>query len=173
MSALVVYESMYGNTRHIAEAIAAELPDGRAVPVPEATPELVAAADTIIVGGPTHAFGMSRPSTRIEADVRARRAKTAHAYEAHFGADGVREWLARTDLSGKRFAAFDTRVAVPLPHAAPDIEQAAEHAGGVAVTSAASFLVTRHDELKHGELDRARAWARTLTPVPAPQDVRP
>ena len=70
MKAVVVYESMFGNTRQIAEAIAAglaESADVAAVEVSEATAEAAEAADLLVAGGPTHAFSMSRPSTRSDA----------------------------------------------------------------------------------------------------------
>src|SRR5512140_2593882 len=67
MRAVVVYESMYGNTHLIADAIGAGLEatfDVRVVPVSHAGPEVIADADLVVVGGPTHAHGMSRASTR-------------------------------------------------------------------------------------------------------------
>ena len=67
MKALVVYESMFGNTRHIAEAIAEGLR-------PSITTELVRARDAgdidlddvrlVVVGAPTHEHGLSREHTR-------------------------------------------------------------------------------------------------------------
>lgn len=64
MRALVVYESMYGNTRAIAEAVAeglSEATDVKAVPTSEAREILVdnPALDLIVFGTPTHAHGMS------------------------------------------------------------------------------------------------------------------
>jgi hypothetical protein len=62
MRALVVYTSMYGNTHAVAVSIAAGLSTGHDVtlaPVTRATPELVAAADLLVVGGPTHLHRMS------------------------------------------------------------------------------------------------------------------
>jgi menaquinone-dependent protoporphyrinogen IX oxidase len=67
MRALVVYESMYGNTHRIAEAIARGLRPAyavRVVSVAGARYEHVGRYDLIVVGGPTHAHGMSRPDTR-------------------------------------------------------------------------------------------------------------
>ena len=67
MRALVVYESMYGNTHSVAVSIAAGLStrhDVTLVPVTRATPELVAAADLLVVGGPTHMHGMSHAGSR-------------------------------------------------------------------------------------------------------------
>jgi hypothetical protein len=67
MRAVVVYESMYGNTHLIADAIGAGLGtvfDVRVVPVSEASAAVLDGADLVVVGGPTHAHGMSRAGTR-------------------------------------------------------------------------------------------------------------
>ena len=70
MRAVVVYESMYGNTHLVADAIGAGLStafDVRVVPVSEARPVVLADADLVVVGGPTHVHGMSRaaPARRL------------------------------------------------------------------------------------------------------------
>ena len=70
MHTLLIYESMYGNTHAIAAAIAEGFrPNGdvRVVPVSEATDDLVTWADLVIVGGPTHARGMTTPGSRTSA----------------------------------------------------------------------------------------------------------
>ena len=69
MKAVVVYESMYGNTHLIAEEIGNGLranpnADVAVVPVDGASMELLEGVDLVVVGGPTHAHGMSRTSTR-------------------------------------------------------------------------------------------------------------
>ena len=67
MRAVVVYESMYGNTHLVADAIGAGLRTGfdvSVVPVSQASPAVLADADLVVVGGPTHAHGMSRAATR-------------------------------------------------------------------------------------------------------------
>ena len=67
MRALVVYESMYGNTHLVADAIAVGLaPLGavEVVPVGGATDAVLAGADLLVVGGPTHVHGMSSAMSR-------------------------------------------------------------------------------------------------------------
>ena len=62
MSVLVVFESMWGNSRLVAAATAEGL--GKDVPVvsvAEAPVPLPSDVDTLVLGGPTHAFSMSRP----------------------------------------------------------------------------------------------------------------
>ena len=68
MRAVVVYESMSGNTHVVASNIADGLRaayEVTLVPVAEASQNLVAEADLLIVGGPTHMHGLS---TRPPAD---------------------------------------------------------------------------------------------------------
>src|SRR5690606_14826892 len=70
MRALVAFESMFGNTGLIAEAIADGLARHGEVETAEvgtAPVLLPAEVDLLVVGGPTHAFGMSRPGTRSSA----------------------------------------------------------------------------------------------------------
>ena len=117
MRVLIVYESMYGNTRTVAERIGAGLGpdlDVDVVPVADATAERVAGADLLVVGGPTHVHGLSWPRTR-RAAVEA--AAKDPALDALPGADGrgLREWLAHlpSPTTGAAAAAFDTRIDAP------------------------------------------------------------
>ncbi len=68
MRAVVVYESMYGNTHLIADAIAEGLngpgDDVTVVSVHEATRAVLEGADLFVAGGPTHVHSLTRPSTR-------------------------------------------------------------------------------------------------------------
>ena len=107
MRAVIVYESMFGSTKKVAEAIAGRLADGAqvsVVPVTSAGAHTLDGADLVVVGGPTHTHGMSRPSTRKMAGKLAR--KPGSEVELVPGAvsgPGVREWLAslgRLEVTG-------------------------------------------------------------------------
>ena len=92
MRVTIVFESSYGNTRQIAEAIAdgmRAVHDVRVVPVGTATRELVADADLVVVGGPTHAHGMSRPDSRAAAVAAAGRSSGALTLDSVAGEIGV------------------------------------------------------------------------------------
>ena len=96
MRAVVVYESMYGNTHLIADAIGAGLStafDVRVVPVSTAWPEVVADADLVVVGGPTHVHGMSRASTRKAAVEAADKPVGGLKVEPDVMGPGLREWF--------------------------------------------------------------------------------
>lgn len=166
MKTLVIYESMYGNTRKVAEAIAEAMTDAHVVRVSAVDAGELAAADRVVVGGPTHALGMSRPTTRVQAEA-ALAKQPGLALEPGATGPGLREFLGTADLTGKTVAAFDTRATkFRLPHAARRIKALAVRAGGTPVARPASFLVTRDNTLVAGELDRARAWGRQLGTAP-------
>jgi hypothetical protein len=166
MRVLVVYESMYGNTRTIAEAIGSGLgADVTVVPIHEASPERVAIADLLVVGGPTHVRGMSRPSTRLAA--RDAAGKPASTLTLEPGADGrgLREWFASLGTVSCQAAAFDTRVDMPAilgGRAAPRIGRLLRQHGAELVTPPHSFLVDKQNHLVDGEYVRARAWGEDL-----------
>lgn len=76
MKALVAFESIYGNTRAVAEAIAEGLEPLGAVEVlsvDDAGDGAVEGADLLVVGGPTHMHGLSVSLSRIAARGIARR----------------------------------------------------------------------------------------------------
>jgi hypothetical protein len=169
MNVLVVYESMFGNTALVAQAIAAGMSGQVDVRTAEArTMPDVSAVDAVVVGAPTHAFGLSRPTTRQEA---VRRGAPATAV-----GPGLREWLAalpRTHLAG---AAFDTVVARPflLGSAAGKAAKALRRAGLRLVAAPESFWVAdTAGPLRDGELDRAHRWGeKVAAAVAAPQRTR-
>src|SRR5689334_20930138 len=103
MRALVVYESMFGNTQAVASAIARGLSGRMAAELVEVSDALTNVdVDLVVAGGPTHAFNMSRPSTRQSA---AEQAVGPLVSRGH----GLREWLAQAGpgLRGTRSATFD------------------------------------------------------------------
>jgi flavodoxin len=163
MKALVVYESMFGNTEQIARAIADGLSESLDVDVTEvsdAPAEPDAEVALIVAGGPTHAFSMSRTNTRADAINRG-----AHEGEREFG---LREWMAalRSGQHTAKIATFDTKIE-SMRHmpgsAAKGAAKAVRKLGYEAATKAESFYVRDVDgPLVVGEVDRARAWAQQL-----------
>ena len=169
MTTLVVYETMYGRTREVAEAVARGCESGGEVRLVEVS-ELVSGqargalpddVTLLVVGGPTHAFSMSRPGTR----------RDAQKYGTTVSRTGVREWLAALALPpGLPVAAFCTKLDSPLSgSAARSIVQRLRKLGGRPVAPAKDFYVKGTvPVLLAGELDRARAWGATLVaPVAA------
>jgi hypothetical protein len=168
MRAIVVYESMYGNTRHIAEAIARGIDDSgnvRVVPVSGAEAVSLADFDLVVVGGPTHVHGMSRASTRHAADDAATASVGDLVMEPDATSEGVREWLAALPGMTGRAAAFDTRLdAAPLltGRASKGIAKMLRSAGFELAAQPESFLVDKDTHLLAGEEQRAQVWGAGL-----------
>jgi flavodoxin len=156
----VVYESLFGNTARIAEAIAEGMKEHLEVElhnVVEGTqPDRW---DLIVVGGPTHAFSMSRPSTREDAVTQGATADPSM---------GLREWLDQLpDGNGTPFAVFDTRVDIVrrLPgSAAKAAAKVIRRRGYQPLTRPESFYVQdTPGPLLDGETQRAEVWGRQLS----------
>jgi hypothetical protein len=159
----VVFESMFGNTQRIAEAVA----DGLSSRVPTDILEVGAAPDVLgddvellIVGGPTHAFGLSRPKTRQDASQQA----GGHVVSAGIG---LREWLATLERGtvNVAVAAFDTRIDRPrVPgSAARAAEKRLRKLGFTVAAPSKSFYVTgTAGPLVERESERAQRWGQEL-----------
>jgi len=160
MRALVVYESMYGNTARIARAIGDGLAK-RGVEVDVVAVDDVDASfdvDLLVVGGPTHAHGMSSSSTRLTAQT-----DDKNPYDDPTLGAGLRGWLKEIPAgNGHAGAAFDTRFrhsALLTGSAAKGIAKRLEHHGHKVVTAPESFFVTKDNTLETGEVERAEVWA--------------
>jgi hypothetical protein len=112
----------------------------------------------LVVGGPTHAFGMSRESTREDAR---RRGSTAEI------AMGVREWIESASISQSRLpvVCFDTRVDrqfVP-GSAAKAMARRLRRLGCYPMEAPVTFYVDDVvGPLTYGEADRAFAYGQMV-----------
>ena len=168
MRALVVYESMYGNTHVVASNIAQGLRgtyEVTLVPVASATADLVAGADLLVVGGPTHFHGLSTSSSRQTARKAAAKPGSALTLDPDAADLALRDWL--SDLPGghAQAAAFDTRFAgVPMltGRASHGISRLLKRHGYRLIAPPESFVVTKQSTLADGEASRARRWGEAL-----------
>jgi flavodoxin I len=142
MKALVVYDSTYGNTQKIAQAIG-EAIGGQVLRNGEVNPANLKGFDLLIVGSPTHG---GRPTEGIHGLLKASLA-----------------------LEGVNVAAFDTRTVsiwnrlFRFGYAAPRIARSLEGNGGNLLAPPEGFVVLGiQGPLKDGELERAAAWAKGL-----------
>jgi hypothetical protein len=165
MNALVVYESIYGNTRAVAEAVAAGLGGASVLAVQDAAGR-TESADLLVVGGPTHMHGMATSLSRRMAVEAAKEDGHAAVEPGAAEGPGLRRWL--HDLprrDGGRAAAFDTRLdrsPSVTGAAARGIARRLRH-HGYDVLASESFLVEDAEgPLADGELERARAWGAEL-----------
>jgi hypothetical protein len=165
MHALIVFESIWGNTEQIGREIAAGI-GGRTdvIDAASASEALEDDVDLLVVGGPTHAFSMSTARTRESA-----RQQGA----THIPTRGIREWIAdhQSPRRATPVATFDTRVTSPrLPGSAA--KKAMKRLIGLGyqpVAKPATFGVHGYaGPVTDGELERARRWGAELaTLIPA------
>ena len=103
MKTVVIYESMFGNTRDIARATAeglAEWSDVSLTDVDSALLTVPTDVALVVAGGPTHAFSMSRQATRYDAVSRG---------AVRASSRGLREWLGAVSVTTPvSLATFDT-----------------------------------------------------------------
>ncbi len=153
--AWVVYDSFFGNTKAVAEAIGEALKESLEVEVidvktgPGPVPEAVS---LVVVGSPTRAFKATK---------------------------AINDWLgtqSRGSLRGRRVAAFDTRASLEevnskvlnafvsvFGYAAEPMQKKLLRSGGSAAGEVAGFFVKdKEGPLFDGEIERAKAWARAL-----------
>ena len=168
MRALVVYESMYGNTHIIADAIGDGLRESfetDVLSIHDANSDAVNRAALLVVGGPTHAHGMSRAGTRQTAAEALAKPDNDLTLDADVAGDGVREWLDSLEPFVGRSAAFDTRVnmsAMLSGRASKGIAKQLRRLGCEILVEPESFFVTKDTHLEQTEAVRARAWGRVL-----------
>jgi hypothetical protein len=166
VKALVVYESMFGDNREVAKAIAGGLVaagvQSVAVEVSQAPDEVAADVSLVVAGCPNHAWSMPRPSTRETAAM-------ATDQPLVSAGRGIREWLSQVRLvEGVAVAAFDTRSSgaapvVAMDHASTSIEKRLIKRGGRRLAKPTGYsVVDMKGPLVDGELDRARAWGVRL-----------
>ena len=167
MRALVVYESMYGNTHEIARNIADGLRTNyevTLVPVAEATADLVAGADLLVAGArPTcTGYRASRPGRWPHGPPQD---GSALRLDPDAGDPGLPEWLNDLGHRDGLAAAFDTRIKgapVITGRASRAIARLLKRHGYRLAAAPESFLVSWETTLLDGEADRARRWGMTL-----------
>ncbi len=160
MKAVVVYESLWGNTAAVARAIAQGLgPDARALNTAEADDAALAGVDLIVAGAPV--FGFKLSSEKMRAAIRANPGKAPAPPDLSH--PPLRAWLDALPAGRGRSAAFDTQVRGPFGSGAPEIAQALERAGYRTLAEPVGFVLKgRYGPLRKGELERARQWGADL-----------
>jgi flavodoxin len=156
MKALMVYDSLYGNTEKIAQVIAKVLKQQREVEVirvGDMKPEKLRGIELLIIGSPTQQF---RPTTAIKVFL---------------------QNIPKNGLKGVKVAVFDTRLTLteiekspPLPFFVKIFGYAAERMvkilqakdGELVLPGAGFFVMGTKGPLMEGEQERAENWARTI-----------
>ena len=154
MKALVIYDSVFGNTEKIAQAIGAALGEtGASVQVVRVTdikPDSLPGVELLLVGSPTRGFRATKPTSEFLKSI---------------PGDSLKE---------VKVTAFDTRMALEdvnsgilnfmvkiFGYAAEPIAQKLVRKGGALLLPAEGFIVKASEgPLKDGELERAAGWAK-------------
>jgi hypothetical protein len=160
MKAVVVYESLWGNTAAVARAIAEGLGAGaQTLSTAQATAAAIAGADLIVAGAPV--LGFSVPSDRMIQTIEAGKAKEKVAPDLSH--PPMRAWLDGLVAGRGRSAAFETRIWWSPGGSTGGIERGLERAGYTTLSKAQRFIVTgKYGPLRDGELEKARAWGAEL-----------
>jgi len=167
MRAVIIYESFFGNTRAIAEAIAEGLSGRFNVVVTEVGhgPPGLAGVDLLVLGGPIHAWSMSRDMTRKGAREQAEVAAITPASASI----GIRDYLRELPELPEQIAAaaFDTALRktgwLPTGSAAKPAAKRLEAKGFRLLVEPEHFYVKdTQGPLDEGELERARIWGVAL-----------
>jgi hypothetical protein len=175
MKISVVYESMFGNTHEVAEAISEGAREAQpdadvgCVAVADASPELIKSTDLLVVGGPTHIRGMTSGFSRKmgvsgEEKLEAQ-GEPAHEMEEDAEGPGVREWFDSLPKSeGGSAAAFDTRLPSPMAGgAARGIARRLRKHGYDLVGEPEGFVLDdAYGPMRAGEIERAKQWGAQL-----------
>jgi hypothetical protein len=162
MKAVVVFESMFGNTRRGAAAIAAGLGGVGEVAlgsVDELAPEHLHGAALLVLGGPTHSRGLAGAAAREKL------ARSPNAASLEPGRESLRGWLERVSATRVPVATFDTRYDQPrwlVGSAAVRLAGALTKKGFQVVGTQSFFVGGPGGPLAEGELERASAWGREL-----------
>ena len=155
MKALVIFDSIFGNTEQIAQAIGSSLGAQEGVGVVRVSdllPEQLAGVELLIVGSPTRGF---KPTPAIS--------------------DFLKN-ISNNSLQGVKAAAFDTRLApddIDSPvirvlvktggYAARLIANRLKKKGADLIIDSEGFFVKGSGgPLKEGELERAAEWAKQI-----------
>jgi hypothetical protein len=166
MQALIVYESMYGNTHvvanHIGEGLRSRY-EVEVVPAHEATLDRVAEANLLVVGGPTHVHGMSSERSRKAAKDALSKPGAGLRLDPDAESEGLRDWFHGLPVVHSAGAlAFDTRLdaaSLLTGRASRAIEKRLMGLGYDLAADPESFLVDKQTNLLPGEAERAMRWA--------------
>ncbi len=151
MKTLIIYDSLYGNTGKVAQAVAKGLVgEVKILRVSETSAADLRSADVLIVGSPTHG---GRPSQAMQ--------QFLNAIPAHA-------------LGNVRAAAFDTGMPMDnkqgfirfivkfFGYASKRLASILKSKGAIIVAAETFFVLGKEGPLKQGELERAAAWAQGI-----------
>jgi flavodoxin len=155
MKALVIYDSQFGNTEKIAQAIGDALAAGAETTmlrVTGATPQALSGYDLLVVGSPTQRFNATETLSGLLDGLELVDVKAA-AFDTRFDREEV----------DSRVLRFAMKAAGDKAWAATRIADLLAKAGATVISSPEGFIVEDTEgPLRPGEIDRAVGWAARL-----------
>lgn len=173
MNAIVVYESVWGNTAAVARAIAEGFgAEAQVFATDEVPSGVLASADLIVAGSPV--FGFSLPTEAMRENILKGEADPQNPPDLSH--PSLRSWLDSLPEGRGRSAAFETRIWWSPRGATGTIEKRLSQRGYAPVAKAQKFVVRdKYGPLRDGELERARRWGEelraTLEDAPRPREL--
>jgi len=160
MKAIVVYESLWGNTAAAARAIAEGIgSEAKALSTAEAIADVMADVNLIVAGSPLMGFRLPSDDILKTIGVNQSREKV----KPDLSHPSMRSWLEVLPKGSGQSAAFETRIWWSPGSAAKAIQRGLESAGYRAVGENQRFIVKgKYGPLREGELERARLWGAQL-----------
>jgi len=161
MKAIVVYESHWGNTAAVAQAIAEGFgPDARALSTAEATGAALEGVELIVAGAPLMALRL--PTDKMVGGIEGKAGEPA----PEVSQPTLRAWLADLPRGKGGGAAFETKLHWSPGGVTGTVEKGLAAAGYPRISHGRKFIVTgRTGPLLEGELARAHAWGAELAGI--------
>lgn len=151
MKTLIIFDSLYGNTKEVAMSISEEISNSKVLSVEECKIEDLKGIDLLIVGSPTH--GGSAKPTLLQ----------------------FLNSIPSKSLEGIKVATFDTRFSKEevniflktlmsiIGYAAPKIEKILISKGGISIHTPLGIIVEgKEGPLKEGEILLAKKWVKEI-----------
>ncbi len=153
MKALIVYDSVFGNTEKVALAMKSALgQQAKVVRVSDVVPEMLNGIGLLIVGSPTRGFRPTQPMTDFIKSLDSKKVKDIKiaAFDTRVDINEVKSKVLTFMVNRFGYAApFMTNILV-------------KHGGKQAAEPEGFFVLDREGPMKDGEIKRAEAWARKL-----------
>lgn len=153
MKVFIVYDSVYGNTKSIAEAMINGIGSNREpkiTKVQEATVADLEGIDLLIVGAPNHGGTFTEPLKNFFASIPAD------------GLKGVKAAAFDTSFVIEKQGAFVRVIMKIFGYAAPKIATILGTKGAEILKSEVFYVLETEGPLKEGEIERASLWAAAL-----------
>jgi flavodoxin len=157
VKALIIYDSVFGNTEKIARAIGGALGSADEIALMragEVRSNPFAGLDLLIVGSPTRGFQPTEATKNLLGSLPSITGVRTAAFDTRMAFTGIQKFA--MNVFAKPFGYSEGYASTP-------IAQSLNEKGGISVVPPEGFFVKASEgPLKEGELERAAEWARQI-----------